>query len=341
MKLNTIDLQKLQVNSNNRITFSITESCPLKCKHCVISSIDPLDNEKTLSVYQAYEYAKQIKYLKNKGIDLISFTGGEPFIAPIQLKTLSDACAKNSIKSSVLTSCYWANSEENATKIVKAFSNISYWNLSTDIYHEEFVKRDNIINAAEAILKQNKSLKIRIATTLPFNEEYQELYNDLKNKLPGVSIATQKIIKLGRGASIDTNLESSYSSSSPCTSTGMAVRSDGTLSPCCANLFVERENYFFRTNVNEVGLKRAHDIWINDLLLQLIRAIGFSPILMWIKELFPNHEIFDKEYYNSCDLCSAIWKDQVIAENLRKKANEDQNIKKIRILSKNFLGLNY
>ena len=48
------DLQRL---SSRHIAFSVTEACPLQCKHCIVSTISPSGSSRTLSMAQAEAYA--------------------------------------------------------------------------------------------------------------------------------------------------------------------------------------------------------------------------------------------------------------------------------------------
>jgi hypothetical protein len=42
--------------------------------------------------------------------------------------------------------------------------------------------------------------------------------------------------------------------------------------------------------------------------LQLIQAVGFAPLLGWIKEKLPNHPVLEAVPEHPCECCLALWR---------------------------------
>src|SRR5690348_13677215 len=86
------ELTAFQRQATRHIAFSLTEACPLRCAHCIVSTVPTAKaSSVTLSLEQARDYAEQLPALHKKGVSRVSFTGGEPLLAFEQLRLLSEA----------------------------------------------------------------------------------------------------------------------------------------------------------------------------------------------------------------------------------------------------------
>ena len=89
----------------------------------------------------------------------------------------------------------------------------------------------------------------------------------------------------------------------------MVVRDDGTVSPCCGPLTDQRDGHPFRwTPASQVGLVNAYVAWRADPLLQLVRSVGFGPLLPWVAEEDPDHPVLRGGPAHPCDTCVALWR---------------------------------
>jgi len=68
------------------ISWQITNSCNLRCSHCINSSGSPLPDE--LDTDEAMKFVSELAQI---GVFRISFTGGEPLMRPDFLKIASYA----------------------------------------------------------------------------------------------------------------------------------------------------------------------------------------------------------------------------------------------------------
>ncbi len=333
-------LARLQRDSLRHLTISLTEACTLKCKHCIVASAQGPYKLYTMPDERAVKYVREFRALKNRGVELITFTGGEPFLAPRQLSLLSEAAVENQIECAVLTSCYWAKTKRAARKIVARFPYIKRWHLSTDVFHEEFVPRDHILYAADAIHESNKFVMIRMTNAIPVSEEHRELYGFLRSRLPDtVPFHIQPLVNIGRGVDIETKTMKGSGPQWPCIPLSPVIRFDGTVSPCCAHLINERADHPFQYgNADDVGLARIYDKWRTDPLLRFIMAAGFVPLLKWAREMFPQQGILADSSANPCDYCVSLWKSPQVRAALRKRAELPLNRQKIDELNNLLFG---
>lgn len=322
------------------VAFSLTEACPLRCSHCIVSTVSPSNKTRTMSLKDAERYASEMPRLRERGIEVVSFTGGEPLLAPHLLHLLSGAATRVGISCTVVTACHWATSKAAAERTVSEYPHIAHWHLSTDLFHEEFIPRAHVLTAAAAAHALGRGVQVRMAASMPPAKAHEELYRSLVNGLPaGVSVAVQPVTSNGRGSRIPTEHTLSDAPAWPCMPNGMVVRFDGTVSPCCAGLVDQRDGHPFQyARANEAGLAASHESWCTDPLLQLMRAAGFLPLLRWVEEEFPGHPVLAEIPRHPCECCLRLWKDGEIVRELRRRAERPENRAKIALLVESVFG---
>ena len=333
------ELREYQKLHSQHVTFSLTESCPLRCAHCIVATVSASDHSRTMPVARAEAYASQLPELAKRGVKFLSFTGGEPLLARRQLKLLSDGARRAGLECHVVTACHWATSAATAEKVIASLPAISCWHLSTDVFHSEYVTIDHVVRAAKAATKLGRSVVIRLSITLPQSPEIIAIYDGIRKTLPDVPIHVQPIIGMGRGASVPSSVETADVPEWPCMPLGMVVRFDGSISPCCAGLVDTRDGHPFQyPNADVAGIAGAHKAWCTDPLLQLIRAAGFGPLMAWLQEIAPQHRVLEETPRNPCDFCVRLWSDFSVAPALRERISKEENRSKVAELVHEVFG---
>ncbi|MBX3347983.1 MAG: radical SAM protein [Nitrospira sp.] len=327
---------EFQKRVERHVAFSLTQACPLQCRHCIVDTVSPRQMQTaTISDEQAQVYAGQMPALRRLGIDRISFTGGEPLLALHPLSILSSAAALSDIQCTVVTACHWAGSVKSARRTLAEFPYIDHWHLSADRFHQEYLPVGNVVRAAEAALDVGREVVVRMAAQLPVHPDDERFYEELRSMLPSrASIAVQQINHAGRGKYIQIDLPvNKRRYAPPCISTGMVVRSDGSISPCCSSLIDIRSGHpFLYQPATEVGLAQSYTSWRNDPLLQLIRAIGFTPVLDWIQSELPDHPLLFELPDHPCEVCTRLWAYEGTSEIVMKHIRLGQVKEKIEAL---------
>jgi organic radical activating enzyme len=340
IRMTAEELTRQQQLAASHVTFSLTEACPLRCRHCIVNTVPAADHSRTMPLERAQSYAAQLPHLRARGVWLLSFTGGEPFVASRQLRLLSDAAAAAGMHSTVVTACHWAATESSASATVANFPGIMHWQLSADVFHEEFVSWQNVVRAALAVTLDGRDAMVRMAASIPLSEQHLDLHRRIRQSLPeNVPIVVQPITLNGRGASIQTEIPRASVPGWPCVPNGMVIRFDGTISPCCAGLVDQREGHPFQyANADQQGLAGAHQAWCTDPLLQLIRTAGFAPVLAWVREMAPEHEVLRATPEHPCECCVRLWKNPSLGSKLRERAALPENREKIAQLTEAVFG---
>jgi hypothetical protein len=113
-------------------------------------------------------------------------------------------------------------------------------------------------------------------------------------------------------------------------STGLIVRHDGSVGPCCSSLVDQRSGHPFQyAPASEQGLVAAHEAWLGDPLLRLVRAVGFEPLLAWLREEHPGHPLLEATPRHPCDVCVALWRIPGVAAAMARRSQQPATRQKI------------
>lgn len=326
------ELTELQRKAQEHVAFSLTEACPLRCRHCLVAAVRPRDRlAVTLTPDLARRLARELPALASQGVRRLSFTGGEPLLVPVQLELLSAAAAALGIESTVVTSCFWAATERSALRTLRRFAHIRKWHLSTDCFHAEFVDPDTVVRTAAIAYELGHDVTVRLAVRPTPSEKEQRLIDHVSTHLPeGVGVAVQPLSRVGRGGKLRGSPRLAAAPLWPCTSLGMLVHFDGTVSPCCSALSAwKRGHPFEHGRAGSTHLVQLHERWRADPLLRLMRAAGFSPLLSWLREDHPHHPLLTATPRHPCDTCLALWSDPAVGRSMRRRCEKPEVKEKI------------
>lgn len=305
------DLLRFQRQAWSNIVFSVTQRCPLRCRHCVTSSAPALSLP-LLGDDAADRWADELPTLAAMGLRHVSFTGGEPTLALAQIARLSAAAKAASLVVSVTTAGSWARSDRQAARVIGAIgAHVDSWDFGYDRFHAEHLGAADFLRAVNAALPHAREVAVRICddgTTAT-----AELVARLKVGIAGpAALIVQPVYAIGRG---DALIERRAASARPdldlpCLATGPFVREDGSTGPCCAALSygaAGRHPFDFGSAARD-GLVAVWRRWRDDQLLRLIRLAGFRLPLRWLADegLVPEAALATTHV---CELCERLWDD--------------------------------
>ncbi len=133
------------------IHFLLTYQCNFECDHCFVwASPFAKGTFRLRDIRKIYREAKKLDT-----VEWVYFEGGEPFLYyPIMVKALADA-KRLGFKIGVVSSPYWATSVGDALEWLRPMARIGLddLSLSSDLYHWESTKSDEIRNSVRAAKK--------------------------------------------------------------------------------------------------------------------------------------------------------------------------------------------
>jgi MoaA/NifB/PqqE/SkfB family radical SAM enzyme len=129
------------------ILIVLTEVCHVGCRHCGYIGAKR-DRE-----VESPELERWIDQTVAYGVPEIIFTGGEAFERYAILERGVRRAHERGARISVFTSSFWANSREEASRVLQGLNGVTKLYLSSDIYHQKRVPFQYVRNAIDAALE--------------------------------------------------------------------------------------------------------------------------------------------------------------------------------------------
>ena len=166
------DIVSLTFKFHQAIYISLTQKCPIRCRHCFVESepardehIEPDDFRRWMDGIAA-----------QRDIKVVFFSGGEPLSNPRALRYGLEVCAREHLYSILGTSAFWAKSPEQAGKLLDSYPPFNCLWISTDVFHEEFVPLRHLRYAAEAAAARGLDLAYQIVDDDPEHSDFMRRF---------------------------------------------------------------------------------------------------------------------------------------------------------------------
>jgi organic radical activating enzyme len=170
MKL--LDIITISFQFHRLVYVSLTEKCPIRCRHCFVESGPTRQEHADLNAFRKWVEG----IVEAEATEVILFSGGEPLSHPKALRYGLEACSRGGIYSVICTSGYWARSVASAQKVLGSYPHASCLWLSTDIYHEEFVPLSYLRHAAEAAVQAGMDVVFQIVDDDPQHSDFMSRF---------------------------------------------------------------------------------------------------------------------------------------------------------------------
>lgn len=325
------------------IGFLLTLNCNASCRHCCFEC-SPVRSE-AMTEIDAGGFVRQVAGAGE--IRGISITGGEPFRAPGLLHTVVQEAGLHSLKTRVVTNCFWAKDYEQARAALKPLAEHSLTELSVsfDEVHQEFVPKERVAAAVRAGL--DLGLKVVLSTTT-LSGNIEAHMNRIQRDL-ALSPHDDLYIMPGYIAPNGRALSSFRADSFAFTSGGVSegkrlkqpcphvvrepiITPAGDLAACCSPSTATRTGFirsFVLGNVKERPLKALLDELEMDPVFNTLMIDGPWELYRMAEELHPGKLGADR-FVNICDLCAKILED----DDIRAMLQESLKYKQAELLLK-------
>ena len=290
------------------ILVSVTEVCTVGCRHCgftgAVRERQPEQREISAWVAQAAGY----------GIPEIIFTGGEPFQRFKLLKAGVHAAAAQqpTPRISVFTSSFWGKSREAVDTVLGQLPGLTRLYLSTDLYHQERVPAQYVINVIEgAIAHEIPEISLTITIAEDWEEEHiKALYRSYEGRvvfhvdrvIPTPFIDTAKQAGL---APVPGNFAHSCYLQTP------LINPNGDLSACHigkAGSYVRLNDLvYYLGNLREKSFGQIMADARGDYEYQFLRVYGPQGVARMLADSAQLRKRFgERTFTNGCDLCYKV-----------------------------------
>jgi len=288
----------------NQINFRFTYHCNAACRHCYNFS-GPDKKGAHLSEEIIY---KILHDMPRCGINHVVLTGGEPFLYPdFVYKTVREARKLGLGKFIIPSNGFWGENLDILKNLKTAgFMNESadYLEISSGIYHQEFVPVETILRLTENHY-ETFHRPLHIDYEIVDEKEKVEFEKLLAQRglTRKTRVAYRDVYPLGRGEIVEKSAAMKpLGKISPCNSLGkiLVVEPDGSVRPCCGlNSDIDG---FVIANINNQGLPEIIEDILNSPFLQLIASTPFERMFSVLKQ-----KPEKKEYSGSCEICRELF----------------------------------
>jgi hypothetical protein len=315
---------------NDRSTFytailiSVTEICTVGCRHCgftgAIRERQPAPEEISTWTTDACDF----------GIPRMIFTGGEPFQRFSLLKAGVRAAAAHPNKPSIgcFTSSFWGKTPATVDKILGQLDGMDHFYLSTDIFHQEQVPAQYVINVIEGAMRYGVE-NISLCITIGDDSEEAKIRKQYTRFEDRVMINVDRVIS---SPHISTARPSGHRPepahfASSCFLHTPIINPNGDLCAChVAKIGAHRplnDDVYYLGNLKQHTFAEIMKAADEDYAYQFLRVYGPQGVARMVNDTDHLTRTFgDREFSNGCDLCSKVLMTKHGREALRARVED-------------------
>lgn len=314
------DYHRLHLDFYRTLFLQLTLKCPLECDHCCVGAGPSQESSLTADAVEAGIRS----FVGLPSAELVCLTGGEPFSVRSVLRRALAVCEEVGLKSYVITSANWAQSEASAERVLGALARISLLSISADRFHEKFVPLDYLQYAA--IAARAKGIPVSVLLSLEEgDEEYETKVRDVFREVDGLEFNVTTVQPVGRAIERGVGvypIQSAPVPMEPCPMLGTpAITASGAICACCQAQ---------ETNHIQSGLPNALRLGtLGQTSLEVVRAqVQQDPLLRALRFFGPGWvfhraqergmDLGGRQTFKSiCDVCSNLVRNTERASQLR------------------------
>jgi MoaA/NifB/PqqE/SkfB family radical SAM enzyme len=297
----------------NSLVLIPSDHCNITCRHCAPECGPKLKHVWDVELLrQCITDAAKIPSLEKS----VHFAGGEPFLYFKQMLDLCQHAKRNGFVSTLVTNGFWGKNKNRARDMFLklAEADLIRVELSTDVFHQEYIPMAVIENAIEVLKELGIGISLRVITTRkhPVDETIAQLPVAL---LDGLEIMGSPVVPTGRAL---TAIESDEYYLSDAGAVGccdmmlnLTVRPDGGVFPCCAGS--EQNPSLALGNIRELPIDVIVRNAERNLMVKRLVHSGPASFFPILEEAGLAHKI-DSHYTNICHLCTQVFADAELVE---------------------------
>lgn len=304
----------------NVLGILITSKCNIACRHCCNDSHPHHSGAIPFEeIARLIEMAREIPSITEIGI-----SGGEPFLFAPLLRRIIQFAANAGFTSSVTTNGFWSTNPDKASALLAELKELGLRaiNISTSVFHQEFLNLAKIIDAANIALSVGLTVTINLVSTSSLSRE--KLQNALGVLADKVEIVVMPCLPAGRGATRVRDDEFTRDFTVPhgnCREhfKKLAVDSSGQVFPCCSPGGFTTP--LLMGNVRESSLSSILESSAESKLLAILEAVGPQFFLPFLRAAAVEPALPEK-FSDQCHLCNLMLSSPGYAETINQASEQ-------------------
>lgn len=306
------------------ILVSVTEVCTVGCRHCGFTGStrdrQPHPDELASWVSQACEY----------GIPEIIFTGGEPFQRFMQLKSAVRAAAKHHPRPAiaVFTSSFWGRKPDTVGRLLGQLEGLSHLYLSTDVYHQERVPSNYVVNVIDGAIRANVE-DITLCVTVAEDQDAHKVTEPYQKYQDRVALHIERVIptpmiRVGKVAGQPPDPEHYRNA---CYLETPLINPNGDVSACHigkAGAYVPLQDLpYYLGNLRTNSFQEIMSMANGNYEYQFLRVYGPQGVARLVAES-PSlkAEVGGRTFTNGCDLCYKVLRSPAGRRELQRRIGD-------------------
>jgi hypothetical protein len=296
-----------------------TRTCPLSCRHCIISS-SPKAKDK-MKPETARALLEQIPQF----CDTVCFTGGEPMLYYNEIIPLIRYAVSLGLKVTMVTGAGWVSPSkpEIALERIQGLKDagLSMLCVSWDIYHEEYSRPENAL----LVIEHAKSigLAVNVRGVVPADGAKPEI----EDRLVQIRVSYEKVpvIRLGHAETLPEDhfmFMDEVGRGGCSTVLTPTVEPDGTVYACCGpSRSSKRPSPLVLGNSFEESLTAILTRGVQDPILEAIQRIGPFGLYHLLKDEPAVQDVLPRRssYTGICELCLDLCDVPALVSQLRER----------------------
>ena len=304
----------------------VTTRCTAACKHCCFGCTpkgDQLSGDVTMTLDEMKSYVSQAARLTPGGIGRLGFSGGEPFLLRndlVEIVRFAHELGTQRIECN--TAVYWANSTKAARQRLEPLraAGLDRLTISTDDFHTEFIKLDNVRIAVE--VAQELGIDVALNSVITKKTRSQAaILREIGQVAEGVEHSEWQCQPSGVAIDFipldDLFLEPGIPQSS-CPAPNFVIRPEGDAYFCCSPSGWKPELKLgnARHEPLEILWNRFRSRELNHILIQE-GPCGFIPAI----ERDGRKQLLHTRYVDVCHLCHHLLSNHELRQSVRDEVN--------------------
>ena len=326
----------------SNVGMMLTYKCTIACSHCIVKA-GPNRKEEML-LEDAFRWIDELRSYRNGYIRGISLTGGEPFYNVENLAAISSYAANRRFVVSVVSNAYWAETREEALRVLSRCSSIQMLSVSADVGHQAFIPLANVRNAIWAAKKRGILYDIAVATPSEEDVEYLRLRDELLDFVDEDQIHVTVTLPVGRASETMDDGQLVLSSEPSKAACSMAsypiIFPNGNVIACIGPpITLPAGHPLFLGNLKKESLSALFDRSETNIILHAIRTFGPRVLVNLLLESRYAH-LLPRQYVEdaTCDVCFRLFSSRHIVEALTSLIADPEFINNVAYGRNYFLG---
>jgi MoaA/NifB/PqqE/SkfB family radical SAM enzyme len=313
----------------SNIEIVVTSRCNIGCRHCIYDC-KPFSKEK-LSKTVIKDLVRQAAVLDS--VRSVVFTGGEAFLEYNSLVEGISLCEELGLESSVVTNGFWALDSHITRQKLKGLKGLKTLNVSTDSFHQEFIRADRIRNIIESCHELGINCGVRVSY---LNDQVSEI-GMIKEQLKGLEglyiISAMPVAPFGRAATLkDTGLTHVYETNGVpcCGADDPVIDANGDVKVCPGGLFSHPGNNLLKVgNIYDETLEKIKKSTDLNPIVHMLRLRGPSGLVHLVRNQALKDEVQClppkiEEVRDLCSLCKYVVTNPYNAEILQRAVKDPE-----------------